>query len=34
VVSTALATRYFQDVQHDRDVAVARGSKDILPVSS
>lgn len=30
VVSTALATRDFQDVHHDRDKAVARGSKDIF----
>ena len=30
VVSTALATRDFQDVHHDRDQAVARGSKDIF----
>ena len=30
VVSTALATRDFQDVHHDRDWAVARGSKDIF----
>ncbi|UOX84856.1 acyl dehydratase [Amycolatopsis sp. FBCC-B4732] len=30
VVSTALATRDFQDVHHDRDAAVARGSKDIF----
>jgi hypothetical protein len=30
VVSTALATRDFQDVHHDRDRAVARGSKDIF----
>jgi hypothetical protein len=30
VVSTALATRDFQDVHHDRDLAVARGSKDIF----
>ncbi|MDX3193575.1 MaoC family dehydratase [Streptomyces sp. MN03-5084-2B] len=30
VVSTALATRDFQDVHHDRDSAVARGSKDIF----
>jgi hypothetical protein len=30
VVSTALATRDFQVVHHDRDLAVARGSKDIF----
>ena len=30
VVSTALATRDFQDVHHDRAAAVARGSKDIF----
>ena len=30
VVSTALATRDFQDVHHDRDRAVQRGSKDIF----
>ncbi|MFF4600424.1 acyl dehydratase [Amycolatopsis sp. NPDC001319] len=30
VVSTALATRDFQDVHHDRDAAVARGSRDIF----
>lgn len=30
VVSSALATRDFQDVHHDRDAAVARGSKDIF----
>lgn len=30
VVSTALATRDFQDVHHDRDKAVARGSQDIF----
>ncbi|HET7349831.1 MAG TPA: OB-fold domain-containing protein [Marmoricola sp.] len=30
VVSTALATRDFQDVHHDRDLAVARGSRDIF----
>jgi acyl dehydratase len=30
VVSTALATRDFQDVHHDRDLAVERGSKDIF----
>jgi len=30
VVSTALATRDYQDVHHDRDLAVARGSKDIF----
>lgn len=30
VVSTAIATRDFQDVHHDRDAAVRRGSKDIF----
>jgi hypothetical protein len=30
IVSTALATRDFQDVHHDRDQAVRRGSKDIF----
>lgn len=30
VISTALATRDFQDVHHDRDAAVERGSKDIF----
>jgi acyl dehydratase len=30
VVSTALATRDFQDVHHDRDAAHTRGSKDIF----
>ncbi len=30
VVSAALATRDFQDVHHDRDLAVQRGSKDIF----
>ena len=30
VVSTAIATRDFQDVHHDRDAAVTRGSKDIF----
>ncbi|MGZ4561693.1 MAG: MaoC family dehydratase [Mycobacteriaceae bacterium] len=30
VVSTALATRDFQDVHHDRDLAQHRGSKDIF----
>jgi hypothetical protein len=30
VVSTALATRDFQDVHHDRDRAVAGGAKDIF----
>ncbi|MGV9413169.1 MaoC family dehydratase [Nocardia sp. NPDC003693] len=30
IVSTALATRDFQDVHHDRDKALARGSKDIF----
>ncbi|WP_255450439.1 MaoC family dehydratase [Skermania sp. ID1734] len=30
VISSALATRDFQDVHHDRDKAQARGSKDIF----
>ena len=30
VISSALATRDFTDVHHDRDAAVARGSKDIF----
>jgi hypothetical protein len=30
IVSTALATRDFQDVHHDRDQAQAKGSKDIF----
>ncbi|MEI2712969.1 MAG: OB-fold domain-containing protein [Nocardioides sp.] len=30
IVSTALATRDFQDVHHDRDLAIKRGSKDIF----
>ena len=30
VVSTAIATRDFQDVHHDRDLAIERGSKDIF----
>jgi hypothetical protein len=30
VISSALATRDFQDVHHDRDLAAARGSKDIF----
>jgi MaoC like domain len=30
VISSALATRDFQDVHHDRDKAVDRGSKDIF----
>ncbi|MFE9784496.1 MaoC family dehydratase [Nocardia salmonicida] len=30
VVSTAIATRDFQDVHHDRDKAVERGSSDIF----
>ncbi|MGS2808259.1 MaoC family dehydratase [Nocardia sp. MW-W600-9] len=30
VISTALATRDFQDVHHDRDKAHARGSSDIF----
>ncbi|WP_420042061.1 MaoC family dehydratase [Gordonia sp. MP11Mi] len=30
VVSTAIATRDFQDVHHDRDLAHQKGSKDIF----
>lgn len=30
VVASALATRDFQDVHHDRDLAHAKGSKDIF----
>lgn len=30
VVSTAIATRDFQDVHHDRDIAQAAGSKDVF----
>ncbi|MGN6609439.1 MAG: OB-fold domain-containing protein [Jatrophihabitans sp.] len=30
IVATALATRDFQDVHHDRDAAIRRGSKDIF----
>ncbi|HET9138576.1 MaoC family dehydratase [Actinophytocola sp.] len=30
VVSTAIATRDFQDVHHDRAAALARGSRDIF----
>ena len=30
VVSTALATRDFQDVHHDRDRSIGHGSKDIF----
>lgn len=30
IVSSALATRDFQDVHHDRDKAQAKGSKDIF----
>jgi MaoC like domain len=30
IVSTALATRDFQDVHHDRDAAHRRGSQDIF----
>jgi uncharacterized OB-fold protein len=30
IVSTALATRDFQDVHHDRDLAIGHGSKDIF----
>jgi hypothetical protein len=30
IISTAMATRDFQDVHHDRDRAIAHGSKDIF----
>jgi len=30
VIASALATRDFQDVHHDRDLAVKRGSRDIF----
>ncbi len=30
IISTALATRDYQDVHHDRDLAQQRGSKDIF----
>ena len=30
MISSALATRDFQEVHHDRDLAVARGSQDIF----
>ena len=30
VIASALATRDFQDVHHDRDAALMRGSKDIF----
>ncbi|MFB9335048.1 acyl dehydratase [Actinoplanes octamycinicus] len=30
IISSALATRDFQDVHHDRDAAVRRGSRDIF----
>ncbi|WP_086787294.1 MaoC family dehydratase [Crossiella equi] len=30
IISTAVATRDFQDVHHDRDAAVRRGSPDIF----
>src|SRR5437763_15658948 len=30
IISTAIATRDYQDVHHDRDKAIARGSKDIF----
>ncbi|GAB3007050.1 MaoC family dehydratase [Amycolatopsis acidiphila] len=30
VISAAIATRDFQDVHHDRDAAIQRGSKDIF----
>ncbi|MGH3738503.1 MAG: MaoC family dehydratase [Micromonosporaceae bacterium] len=30
VISTAIATRDYQDVHHDRDAAVRRGSRDIF----
>ena len=30
IISCAIASRDYQDVHHDRDLAVARGSKDIF----
>ena len=30
IVSTAIATRDYQDVHHDRDLAIQKGSKDIF----
>jgi len=33
IVSTAIATRDYQDVHHDRDKAQAKGSKDISSTS-
>jgi hypothetical protein len=30
VVSTAIATRDYQDIHHDRDAAITRGSRDIF----
>lgn len=30
VVSAAIATRDYEDLHHDRDAAVARGSRDII----
>ena len=30
IVSTAIATRDWQDVHHDRDIAQAAGSKDVF----
>ena len=30
IVATAIASRDYQDVHHDRDLAIARGSKDIF----
>lgn len=30
IISTAIATRDFQDVHHDRDLAQSHGSKDIF----
>jgi acyl dehydratase len=30
IISTAIASRDYQDVHHDRDAAVERGSKDIF----
>ncbi|MEV6345343.1 acyl dehydratase [Actinoplanes sp. NPDC051851] len=30
MISTALATRDYQDVHHDRDAAIARGNRDIF----
>jgi hypothetical protein len=30
VIASAIATRDFQDIHHDRDAAIKRGSKDIF----